>query len=156
MGSRVKGSLVSIGLFVLTMFLLIFFYKSFLSTYVVDRAYPSNMDVDSWAKTLNLFFYGALAVVLFMQVIWYAIVWKCDPVLSVVRGRWRGISCVLILILVIGLGAFFFFYAIQSLLLNIYIAVFFMFIMLSPFYISTLFNYPEIKYCSGIWALFGR
>lgn len=154
-GRRLKGSWLSILLFVFAI-AIVLYTKSSLTTYLVDRIYPVKVDEYIWKSAFELYFRISLAVIIVVQLIWYLVIFTCNPEPVGMRKNWK---IIMILQIVCGIATpaiFIYLYPISSGLFTFYIAMFFFLIYTLPFLLSTLINYPEIKYSSGMWALAGR
>jgi hypothetical protein len=79
-----------------------------------------------------------------------------DPEPLMMRKKWNIFFILAVLSGLLIPTLFIAFYPIESILFSLVIFVYFSATIIVPFILSTLYNYPEIRYCSGVWKLAGR
>lgn len=149
---RVSESKESIALAFLTLVVLFLLFKG-LSGFLMDRVYPINVEEEEWQFAFDMFFYICIWLAVFFQAIWYLISWKAEPeILSMMR-KWKIFFVSLLLIGILLPTIFIVLYPIESILQSMLIFIFYFIATVGIFSISTLYNYPEIRYISGLWSL---
>lgn len=156
MNRRVVGSIWPILRFFICLAGFAIFYLLFFREYIVERVYPVHDSDSAWIDAFGLFFYISVALTSLLCILWFIVSILSNPEPISIRRKW---FVFFILSVVLGAGLpvlFLIFHLTASAAFNVYIFIYFFLMPVAAYQLTTITSYPEIKYSSGVWKLFGK
>lgn len=156
MGRKIKGSILPIIFFLLSLSAFAVFYFLYLRDYLCERVDPSHVSEEKWISALNTFFYLSMSLTAAIVILWFIVSWLSNPEPTSMRRKWVVFFVLTLVVAIVVPVLFLIFFATTSGTFNAIIVAYFFLLFVVTYFLSTIICYSEIRYCSGFWRLLGR